>query len=432
MRLLPRSPGGTWAVAVVAWLGLCAAAWYTMPPRPRAEIGEAGTHGPRAFSPDGRWLVTESFSGDDRDEFRFWDAVTGQPISHLPRLPAQNGRVTFSPDGHWLLLDAPCGPGTSRFSLWDLTSGERVATPPREPAGLPAFSPTEPLLAWPDDVKAGGPRIRLLELPSLRVRAELPGVQGPVAFAPDGHTLATAGSSTVIWDVPTARQITTLPVIWEVASELHFTRDGRRIVIVTRPRYYGVSSTGKTCSEVVWEVPAGKPMYRIAGERLLSSDPFNLLVTIGDQRIRGYDLDSGAVRYSVDHGFNQEDVPTATAGGGWIAGGNEELTVTARCRIWLAEHGLPIRRNAEYRPHVNLFDAATGRLLDRLTGVQAPLLSSDGRTLAVVTDEHVTQLWDLPPPRPVGVFAAVAAGLTVPYVGLAWRRSRRLRARPLS
>ena len=127
MRLLPRTARGTWTLALAAWVGGCALAWWLLPPRPRAVITEEGTHWPSAFSPDGQWLVTRSYSGDDQDEFRFWDAATGQPAPHLPNLPTDGGRVSFSPDSHWFLADGRSVNAGGRVTLSDFTRGVRVA-----------------------------------------------------------------------------------------------------------------------------------------------------------------------------------------------------------------------------------------------------------------------------------------------------------------
>jgi hypothetical protein len=53
MRLLPRSPAGTWALAAAAWLGLSAAAWWLLPPRPQAahdhSLAEGFTSSPGCY-----------------------------------------------------------------------------------------------------------------------------------------------------------------------------------------------------------------------------------------------------------------------------------------------------------------------------------------------------------------------------------------------
>src|SRR4051812_11217058 len=123
MRLLPRTVRRTWLLAAAAWLGLSLAAWYALPPRPRAVIAEAATHWPRAFSSDGRWLVTEGYDTDEpvQADVRIWNAATGQPTPNLPRLP-NNANAVFSPDGRWLFLCDPSAVAAEANSLWDLSS----------------------------------------------------------------------------------------------------------------------------------------------------------------------------------------------------------------------------------------------------------------------------------------------------------------------
>jgi WD40 repeat protein len=434
MRLPPRSPAGTWLLAAAVWLAGCGVAWLIIPPRPRAAIAEPGTHWPRAFSPDGRWFVTTSYSADGQAELRFWDAATGRPVPQPPSLSAGTGRSAISPDGRWILRE-DVSDTAPRSTIWDVASGRRVGSVSIDPPGVPAFSPAEALLACPEDGGEGSSRVRLLELPSLRVRADLAGARWPAAFAPDGRTLATGAVHeipgersyrVVLWDVAGARQVGMLALPQDPAWQLEFTPDGRRLVAMVRADI-NVINAPPSFTVMVWDLPAGRELVRVEDESPLPVNRSDLLVTIDDQRLRGYDLDTGTLRYSVYHGFSQEDVPSVSAAGGRVAGGGEELTVLTRCRQWLQNHRLPVRANSEYRSFVSLVDAATGRPDVHMVGVKAPLLSPDGRTLAVMTGENVTQFWDLPLPSATGRFVAAAALLAVPVAGLAWRRTRRLR-----
>jgi hypothetical protein len=93
MRFLPRSPRGTGLLAVVVWIGHCAAAWQMLPPQSRAVISTAGFHQPIAFSPDGRIFVTREYGADGKPSgVGFWSANSGRAIPHLPELQFDLGR----------------------------------------------------------------------------------------------------------------------------------------------------------------------------------------------------------------------------------------------------------------------------------------------------------------------------------------------------
>ncbi|HEX4592450.1 MAG TPA: hypothetical protein VH120_21145 [Gemmataceae bacterium] len=56
-----------------------------------------------------------------------------------------------------------------------------------------------------------------------------------------------------------------------------------------------------------------------------------------------------------------------------------------------------------------------------------PVISPDGRLLAVPTANGVVELWELSPYKPLPWFVAAAVGLALPLALVAWWRSRRLR-----
>jgi WD40 repeat protein len=434
MRLLPRSASGTWLLTAAAWAALCVSTWFLLPLHPRAIISAAGIHWPFAFSPDGRILLTREADTNLRPTCgRFWDSATGQPIVHLPETDFELGHDYWSADGNWLLLQGSFQEPASW--LVDLRSGHHVAAFPDPPAGPPAFSQTEPLLAWPVGTDWVSGPVQLLELPSLRVRAEFNGAAGGIAFSPDGRTLAareTASQAVGIWDVTTARRIALLPLPHpnpnECAGQLAYSPDGRWLMVTTDYRFLPFVVTKPAAlphSLVVWDVATGRSLFSVAGASAIPPVRADLLLAIVAGRICGYDPGTGAERYATDFGDHRNS--QVAAGGKWFAANTEEPLFADRVRRWLRARGLPVPDSVRLVSTVRLFDAATCREMDQLPNVGTPVLSPDGRTLAVITTSGQTQIWDVPWAPSLGWFALAAAGLALPLAGLAWRRSRHLR-----
>src|SRR4051794_5849467 len=95
MRLLPRTPRGTWALAAAVWLAGCAAIWAVLPGVPRVVIPYADAGMPNGFTADGRGVYGYVYGSFDpsRDylrigaggpapdgPFRIWDLETGRPL----------------------------------------------------------------------------------------------------------------------------------------------------------------------------------------------------------------------------------------------------------------------------------------------------------------------------------------------------------------
>jgi WD40 repeat protein/serine/threonine protein kinase len=243
-----------------------------------------------AFSPGGGRLVTVERGADnpERSSVRVWDVAEGKPLLRLDGPFGNVTRLVFSPDDRLLAANGltPVGRTFPELGLYDLTTGKRLALG-ETPAGdhkLLAFGPEgrslilltgqhgriagdanesntlriwdvagdEPLmLANVKTFDASGflsPDRRTLALGTndgLRTFDTLTGLETtrtggpleklrPIAFAPDGRELVTAGLK--LWDLGAGRERLVLPGDGPVA----FSPDGRKLAVHTGGRAFAV------------------------------------------------------------------------------------------------------------------------------------------------------------------------------------------------
>ncbi|MXV73839.1 hypothetical protein F4Z99_06140, partial [Candidatus Poribacteria bacterium] len=178
------------------------------------------------FSPDGSMLasvISRGFKNDNVDNLQLWDVDTGTPLD--PTLgwshPTHNirgmsfSRIDFSPDGKTLAA------GSSNWvHLWDVETRSSLHTfgvinyfGPRSGGFFQdvAFSPDgKTLAAFVSRTGGVSPHIRLWDVETGSRLRTLTGhnsgtevkQQSPIAFSPDGQTLASGHDGTVLlWDL---------------------------------------------------------------------------------------------------------------------------------------------------------------------------------------------------------------------------------------
>jgi WD40 repeat protein len=149
---------------------------------------------------DGRICVIETSTG--KIKHRLGYAAPKDQFDDFGQPQVQAGLLELSPDGKllasWSVLD-------NAVRIWDLASGKERRSLPRDDAVANGVQ-----FAWSPDGRtlaiAKRQTIQLWEASTLRLRKEFTGNTGEVramAFSPNGHRLATAGSDTtaLIWDV---------------------------------------------------------------------------------------------------------------------------------------------------------------------------------------------------------------------------------------
>jgi WD40 repeat protein len=171
-----------------------------------------------AISPDGRWAATGSYL-NEAAVVKIWDARTGVLARELLREEATGGaRVAFSEDGRWLATST-----WSEVVVWAAGSWERRYTFPRDHAGPRAC----PLAFTSDGTILAMARSNLMvELIDARTGAALTSLDVPdpqrifgLRFSRDGSQLATIRDNQLfqVWDLRHIRQqLATLGLDWDL------------------------------------------------------------------------------------------------------------------------------------------------------------------------------------------------------------------------
>jgi WD40 repeat protein len=149
------------------------------------------------FSPDGKWIVAASTSG----EAALWDTQTGEPVRTLDRAP-HLGDVCFRPKSNELV-----GTGHGLIYIWDITTGELKRT--LEQSGnlfQVACRPNGKLAALSDH---WSDFITLVDLETGKTVHRLSGKGKSLAWHPDGGSLLSldALGSLTLWDTVSAKKL---------------------------------------------------------------------------------------------------------------------------------------------------------------------------------------------------------------------------------
>jgi hypothetical protein len=189
-----------------------------------------------AFSPDGKLLATAHSYNADPGEVKLWDMTTGARIASLPLADRGVVSVAFSPDGRLVAgrVYAMADPRSSwAIVLWDAASRREVRTfgGPAEQISVLAFSPDGKVITT-----CGADRAtRFWDVASGRETRRVDGAGSgwALALAPDHQTLVMtgAGRALTLWDVAGNRLRVTLEPESErfAVQSVAFAPDGRTL-----------------------------------------------------------------------------------------------------------------------------------------------------------------------------------------------------------
>ena len=174
-----------------------------------------------AFSPDGRFLASES---SDAERAGFWDLRTGKSARTLERFNPVARSIAISPNGRFL-----ASTGKHSLHLWDLQEAKLVLGR-QEYAYSVTFSPGGVLMALASDhwVTLVNPATGA-KLAEFRAEGS-PRDYHSLAFSPDGLTLAAPHNDEIhLWDVPSRQQFDTFHMPGTRPTCLSFTSDGKTL-----------------------------------------------------------------------------------------------------------------------------------------------------------------------------------------------------------
>jgi WD40 repeat protein len=143
------------------------------------------------FSREGERIAT-FYLGDTR----LWNLKTGASLHKLP--DSQTTDATFSPDGRWLATASR--DSKSAASIWNVETGElklSLASTGNKSVSV-IYSPDGSILVTTNDKG-----VTLWDAQTGELLATLGEARYPVAFGPDGHTVATGGrnDTAILWEL---------------------------------------------------------------------------------------------------------------------------------------------------------------------------------------------------------------------------------------
>lgn len=328
------------------------------------------------FSPDGKRIAIPGSSG-----VTLYAAATGEAIRTIGSSFRTFGSATFSSDGKLIAS------GGNKIGVWETDTGKLVLELEGDNYGIMpvAFSPDGKTLATGSEDKT----IHLVDIATGKLRAQLKGhkdIVNSLAFSPDGAYLASGehsfgiGSCGIrLWEMATGKELWSLEGHQQRINAVAFSPDGKLLVSVSEDKVMHL-----------WDLRTGKSIFEQAyGERLHSAafSPDGALVAVGDydQTIRLMDVASHAEVRTIRPSLRYVDTLAFSPDGKMLASASANGAGT----------------------NIEFWDPQSGAALNRIDGHGGPVtylaFSSDGKRLATYSQEDPTFLfWELPSGKKIG------------------------------
>jgi WD40 repeat protein/serine/threonine protein kinase len=364
-------------------------------------LGHVGPLSGAAFSPDGKRIITSTWS---ETTARIWDAESGRELFSLPHGVAVR-MSAFSPDGRRIVTGGGDVGKPGEAKVWDSETGRLLSTLKGHTGWVlsVAFSPDNKRIV------SGAGEVKVWNAESGRELLTFNKQEGRVwgvAFSPDGKRVVSASSdgTAKIWDSETGQE---LRVIKAHASEVRgaaFSSDGKRIV---------TCSSDKTVK--VWDAETGKEALVLRGHSswvqgvAFSSDGKRIVSGGVDATVRVCDASSGQeILILKGHAGDVTSVA-------FSSNGKQILSASAdrTARVWDAERGQKLfTLNGQAGPVRGLafnsdgtrvvasngvWDAETRQKLFSLEGAGHVLgvsFSPDGKHIVTGSQDGMARVWD--------------------------------------
>jgi WD40 repeat protein len=250
-----------------------------------------------------------------------------------------------------------------------------------------------------------------------------------LAFAPDGHTLATASEdgSSKLWDVTAERELRTLRSGSSAVNAVTYSADGATI------------ATGGADGDVIlWDAVSGRMLHALKGHSAavtaLAFAPSGKLLASAsaDHSVKLWDLAGGAPLRTFTGHRDAVQAVAFSRDGHTLASGSVDKSV----KIWDAASGRELRTLSGHSDRVvalafcgtgstlatgswdhtvKIWDSSAGQELRTLHGptseVWSVACSNDGRTLAAGSYDHSVRTWDVSTGRELHTLAADPKGV---------------------
>lgn len=329
-------------------------------------FGNVGNHGSIskvAFAPNGKTVAAAS----NVPLLRQWNTTTGEErttgtAGHRDQIHA----FAYSRDGKRLASAS----SDLTIQIWDAHDGQRIHQLAGHEGSINgiAFSPNGQQL-----VSAGGYRDETLRwwdtATGRSLRVQKAGYAHDVVYAPDGRTIATAGTDGIrLWDAETGAALRHFP---GAAYHVYFSPEGRLLSDGSR----------------IWDLASGALSFELRTTRTASFSPDWKLAATASEIARG----SGT--------YSARLIEVAT---------DRDIFVLASEPHWMSSAVLSpdgrLVATAE-KTAIRFWDATTGKELRRVGSASnswyySLAFAPDSRTLASVNGDTSISIWSAPPPSP--------------------------------